>query len=108
MPKPLELLWGALFKAPPTFPFTGSRYDFAGLTVIPSGSVAKTVSNQNVGSGMFVLFGTQPGSVGVGANSGGHVVVNSVVDGISMSLSRANGVAAPWDETVMWVIAKSR
>jgi hypothetical protein len=47
-----------------------------GLTVLNSGSASVTVSTTLAVSGSLFRIATQPNSVGVAANSGGHIVIN--------------------------------
>ena len=47
------------------------------------------------------------GSVGLAASSGGAIVVNSIVDGVSFAFARSMGFAVPWDETIMWELMRT-
>jgi hypothetical protein len=54
----------------------------------------------------MVLTGMQVSSVGVAANSGGAVVINSIVNGISFAFARETGVAVPWNTTINWMLVQ--
>lgn len=81
-----------------------ARTPWAGLTTLPSGSSAVTVSTTLVTSGCMFLLGSQISSAGVAANSGGGIAVNSIVNGVSFALARPTGVAVPWSEHVSWML----
>lgn len=102
--KPIELLFGPVLHGSPA---VATAKGVGNRATLSSGSAFTTVSTQLVTSGCMVLLGTQPGSVAVAHNSGGCVVVNSVVDGVSFALARATGVAVPWDEQVSWLIVST-
>ena len=80
---------------------------WAGRTTLASGSATVTVSTAIVQSDSIIQFATEVGTVGVGANSGANVVVNSIVDAISFAFARATGIAVDWDETVMWQLLRT-
>ena len=106
----IEQLFRPWFYGQPTAAMSHANVGpepWVGRTTLDSGSVAVTVSTTLVSSGKTGIFTmTQPGSVGVSANSGGHIVVNSLVDGVSFAFARSTGVAAPWDETITWMAIK--
>lgn len=83
-----------------------STHAWIGRTTLSSGSAAVTVTTAHAASDMVVKYGSVVGSVGVGANSGGAIVVNSVVAGTSFAFARATGVAVPWDEVIMWELVR--
>ncbi len=104
---PLSQLFRPLLRGPMLSRTSGETNPWAGRTNVPSGSATVTVSTALVNSDSIIRFGTEVTSVGVGANSGGAVVVNSIVSGVSFAFARATAVAAPWDETVMWELVKT-
>ena len=78
---------------------------WAGLETIQSGSAFITVSTPIITSGALVFCQEmQVGSVAVSIASAGHIVVNSIVDGISFALARATDIGASWDSHVAWEI----
>jgi hypothetical protein len=50
---------------------------------------------------------TMPGSVGIGHNSGGNIVVNSIVHRTSFAFARATGGGVPWGEVIAWEIMET-
>ncbi len=102
-----ELLFKPTLRGPMRTRTTGEENPWAGRTVLASGSASVTVSTALIQSDSIVRYGTQPNSVGVAANSGGAVVVNSIVDSVSFAFARATGVAVPWDEAVMWEVLRT-
>jgi hypothetical protein len=101
--RPLEELFGPHFRGPPLTQLT-TLGAWAGRTSLGSAQASVTVSTAVVNSDSVFMIASNPGSVGVGANSGGAVVVNSIVSGVSFALARATAVGAPWDSTVSWMI----
>lgn len=79
---------------------------FIGRTTLNSGSAFQTVSTAVVNSDSIFRLATQPSSIGPAGASGGCVVVNSIVSGVSFALARAYGTAAPWNEVVHWEIVR--
>lgn len=104
MGRPIEQLSGAHFLYPPLTDTRSVGDAHAGRTTLSSGSASVTVSTNRVGSDSVILKTAEVASVGVGANSGGGIVVNSIVDGVSFAFAQATGVAVPWDTTVMWLM----
>jgi hypothetical protein len=102
-----ELLFKPTLRGPMRTITTGEENPWAGRTVLASGSATITVSTAAIQSDSIVRYGTLPSSLGVAANSGGTIVVSSIVDGVSFALARATGVAVPWDETVMWELVRT-
>lgn len=80
---------------------------FVGRTTLSSGSATVTVSTALVQSDSILWATENPGSVDVAAASGGAVVVNSIVDGVSFALARQYGVSAPWDSTIYWTLFRA-
>jgi len=80
---------------------------FVGYTTLQSGSATVTVSTALVQSDCMLFTTEKPGSVSVAAASGGAVVANSLVDGVSFALARQYGVAAPWDSTIYWTLFRA-
>ena len=102
-----ELLFKPTLRGPLRTRTSGEANPWAGRTTLNSGSAAVTVATALVQSDSIIRYGTLPSSLGVAANSGGGIVVSSVVDSVSFDFARATGVAVPWDEQVMWEIVKT-
>ena len=102
-----ELLFKPTLRGPMRTRTSGEANPWAGRTALNSGSAAVTVSTALVQSDSIIRYGTLPSSLGVAANSGGAIVVNGIVDGVSFDLARATGVAVPWDETIMWELVRT-
>ena len=79
--------------------------DFAGRTVMDSGSATVTVSTATVKSDSIITFATEVGTFGV--NSGAGIAVGSIAEGVSFLFGRASGQAVAWDETVMWRLTQT-
>src|SRR3989304_3485665 len=103
---PLHSLWKG-WQRGPMIAKSGGTNPFANRTTLNSGSASVVVSTALVSSNSLIMFGTQPSSVGVGANSGGAIVVNSIVSGTSFAFARATGTAVPWNEVIMWSLIKT-
>ena len=95
------------FTAGTGFTKIGQANAWAGLTTLSSGSATVTVSTTMVRSDCIVRMGSSVASVGLGANSGGAIVVNSIVDSVSFAFVRATAIANPWDEVVMWELVRT-
>jgi len=104
--RPNEKLNKAFFAGGP-FAKIGQTTNWAGRTTLSSGSSSVTVSTALVNSDSLILKCSEVASVGVGANSGGAILVNSIVSATSFAFARATGTAAPWDETVMWMLIRT-
>lgn len=104
---PNEVLHGPLLEGAMTARTAAGDGQFAGRTVLQSGSASVTVSTAVVNSDSIIRYGSEVSSVGIGANSGGAIVVNSVISGTSFAFARATGVDVAWDETVMWEIMRT-
>jgi len=104
--KPNELIRRPVQKGPTMLPTRALANQWAGLTTLASGSTSQVVSTTAITSDSFVFLGTRVNSVGVGHNSGGNIVVNSIVHGVSFAFARATGSAVAWDEVVMWEIKR--
>jgi hypothetical protein len=104
-----EQLFNPYQRGPRTAPMSENRVTepFVGRTTIDSGSTSVTVSTALVQADSLILKTVEVGSVGLAANSGGGIVVNSIVAGVSFAFARPTGVAVPWDDTVMWELIKS-
>ncbi len=102
---PLELLFGPHLKNAPLTDSTAGAGQFAGRTTLASGSSSVTVSTAMVNSNSIILAMSEVGSVG--ANSGGALVVNSIVSGTSFALARSTANAVAWDDTVMWLLLRT-
>jgi hypothetical protein len=83
----------------------GQADAWAGRTTVASGSASQTVSSTNINSDSIVRYGVQVGSAAI--NSGGAMVVNSIVSGVSFAFANQGGVAIAWDNIVMWEIVKT-
>ena len=103
-----ELLFKPLLRGPistrvaPTEP-----NPWAGRTTLNSGSATVVVSTSAVQSDDIFKIAENPGSLGVAANSGGPIVVNSIVQNVSFIFGRSTGVAVPWDTTIMWELLRT-
>lgn len=106
MARPTEKLSKA-FTAGTPFTKIGQANAWAGRTTVDSGTVSVTVSTTMITSDAIFRLGSSVSSVGLGANSGGVIVVNSIVDSVSFALVRATAIAAPWDEIVMWELVRT-
>ena len=107
----LEQLYGPNLNGPlntKTISATNITNAWAGRTTLNSGSITVTVSTTHIQSDAIVLFGTEVNTIGLGANSGGAIVINSLSEGVSFDFARATGVAAPHDETTSWMIIRTR
>lgn len=107
--RPLELL-----RRPARFGYeqvkvaTGAKA-WCGRTTLGSGSSSVTVSTAMVTSDCIWRGPNEisPGSAGVLIGSGAmHVVINSVVQGVSFAIARACGVGAPWSSSISWEIVR--
>jgi hypothetical protein len=109
MPNPKEKLAGAKRVGPDYVRTTGlpGLPVFAGRTTLNSGSVSVTVSTAAVRSNSIFRLATVVSTVGLGHNSGGNIVVNSVVHNTSFALARAVGVACPFPEIATWEIVNT-
>src|SRR5689334_7596484 len=104
-----ELLFKPVEKGPRRINIGSAvRNPFAGRTTLGSGVAAVTVSTTMIKSGSMMSMATFPASVVVAANSGGRIVVNSVVHEKSFCFSRATGVGVPWDEVISWEITQTQ
>lgn len=101
-----EQLFRALLRGPLSTQI-GNTDAWAGRTTIDSGSVSVTVSTNVVNSDSLILLGTQPSSFSGISSDSGPVVVSSINPGVGFVFTRANGVATPWDEVIMWLIGKT-
>ncbi len=106
MARPNEVFRRPKFRGPSFMQSPAGRGQFAGLTTLASGSASVTVSTGVINSNSMFRLATIANSVGAASNSGGHVVVNSIVSGVSFALARATATAIPWDEVVSWEIVK--
>lgn len=104
MSKPLEMLFGPLLRGQPGTRTSEETNAWAGRTSLGSGSSSVTVSTTLVKSDSLIFLTEAPGSVTTVAGSHGHVVVNSIVHGISFALARSTATATPWSATVGWMI----
>lgn len=79
-----------------------------GRVTINSGSVNAVYSSTLIQSGKGIILQgmTLPASLGVAANSGGRIVVASLVNAVSLTFARETGVAAPWDEVIPFMIIR--
>ena len=103
-----ELLFKPLLRGPMSTRTAPTESNpWAGLTTLNSGSATITVSTSAVQSDSIFRMATSPGSLGVAANSGGAIVVSSIVDQVSFALATMTGVALPWDTTVMWELMRT-
>ena len=81
---------------------------FIGRTTLNSGSVSVTVSTANIRStSLFRSMVSIPSSLGVGANSGGGLCIQSVVHLVSFMISRPTGTAVPWNEVVHYELVQT-
>ena len=103
----MEQLFGPVFRGPRTTILEGGAAAWAGRTTINSSDASVTVSTAMVASGQLFNLGVEPGSLGVGANSGGMVVVSSIVDNVSFALAYATAVGVPWDTDISWEIVRT-
>lgn len=106
----LEQLFAPTFRGQGTMVLSpaGIQVAFAGRTTLSSGQASVTISTTLVQSGKSFFMGfSEVGTVGIAANSGGPVVVNSVVDGVSFALARQFGAAVGWDEHVTWFMLRT-
>ncbi len=106
MARPAEKL-SKYFAAGPSYTRIGQANAWAGRTTVASGTATVTVSTTMITSDCIIRQASSVASVGVGANSGGAIVVNSIVDAVSFAFVRATAVAAPWDEIVMWELVRT-
>jgi len=106
MPRPNEKLNKAFYTGP-GFTRIGQANAWAGRTTLNSGSATVTVSTTMVSSDDIIRYGSSVSSVGVGANSGGAIVVNSIISATSFAFARATGTAVPWDEIIMWELVRT-
>jgi len=86
----------------PTSPVAAGA--FFGVASIASGGATQTVSTTAVTSDAVIFVTSQPSSLSVGMNSGGAVVVSSLVDGVSFAVAAATGVGYPYGVSVNWEI----
>ena len=80
---------------------------WAGRTVLASGSTSVVVSTSLVNSDSIIRLATQVGSIDSAVQSAGHIVVNSIVSGVSFAFATALGVSVPFDNTVMWELVRT-
>jgi len=80
---------------------------FCGRTTLGSGSASVTVSTGVINSNSMFRLASIVGSTALGANSGGGVVVNSIVSGVSFALARPTGTAVAWSDIVSWEIVRT-
>ena len=103
-----ELLFKPLLRGPiSTRTAPTESNPWAGLTTLNSGDATVTVSTSAVQSDDIIKIAENPGSLGVAANSGGHIVVTSIVQNTSFIFGRSTGVAVPWDTTIMWELMRT-
>ncbi len=104
----LEQIFGGILRAPLRTVIAAGAQQFAGLTLIASGSATVTVSTAVVQSGQLIWcaaqLGADPGTI---QNSGGGIACMSIVDNVSFELVRPAGTALNHDETIMWEIRKT-
>ena len=82
--------------------------DYHGFGTINSGSVSTSISTALVRSSSIIQIQERiPGSLGVGVNSGGPLVVSAVTDGTSFTVANATGVAVPWDRSFSWRLSQT-
>lgn len=104
---PKEVLQGPMLAGPMMARTSSLTNQFAGRTTLFAGSVSVTVSTAIINSDSVLMLSSIPGSVGLFVDSGGHIVANSIVSGVSFSVARARGVASPVAETVCWQIIRT-
>lgn len=102
--KPNEVLEKAFFQGGP-FTRTQSADGWADRTTLTSGSASVTVSTALVNSDSIFWMATVPTSVGV--NSGGGIVVSSIVSGKSFAFARAEGQGVGWNEVITWTLIRT-
>lgn len=106
MASPRRVEEGMLRQGPDFLRTAAGPGQFAGRTTLNSGTATVVVSTAVVNSDSFFRL-AEVGVPGVGSNSGGHVVINSIVSGVCFTLARATGVASPVNATISWEIVRT-
>ena len=105
VPTPREIEWTRILGRWKASGLSGRA--FCGRTTLGSGSASVTVSTGVINSNSMFRLASIVGSTALGANSGGGVVVNSIVSGVSFALARPTGTAVAWSDIVSWEIVRT-
>ena len=107
MPSTEQLFGAHLRGAVQTRTGAEETHPWANRTTIDSGSTSVTVSTALVNSDSIIRLTTEVGSIDTAIQSAGHIVVNSIVSGVSFALAWALGTSVAFDNTVMWELVKT-
>lgn len=106
MPFTGEQLFRAMFRGAPTFKTTSSPNQFAGRTLLASGSNTVVVSTRTVGSDSIILTSLQA-ATDQASGFGQGVEVKSINPGNAFVMGWQDPNSKPArDTTVHWVLAK--
>lgn len=83
-----------------------TAHEWAGRTVLNSGSATVTVSTTIIQSNSIILFNTLA-STRQSSGQSRAIEVSSPVPGVSFAFSTADGVAIPRDTLIMWTMIRT-